>query len=133
MVISINKQLMLILLSLISGLIIGVMFDIYRLIRGIESPNKVITFIEDILFWVLNALVVFIFLFLYDYAYIGFYVYLCIIAGLGIYLKFLSRFLIKVLFRIFNAIGKSLRILKNIVLYPVEVIIYYIRGKYKEN
>jgi len=133
MVISINKQLMLILLSIIAGLIIGIMFDIYRLIRGIESPNKVITFIEDILFWVFNAIIVFIFLFLYNYAYIGFYVYLWIIAGLGIYLKFLSRVIIKVFNKIFNVIGKCFRVLKNIILYPIDVIICYIRGKYKEN
>lgn len=133
MIISINKQLMLILLSIIAGLIIGGLYDIYRLIRGIESPNKVITFIEDILFWIFNALVVFIFLYIYEYAYIGFYLYLWIIAGLAIYLKLFSSFLIKVLYVVFKTIGKCLRILKNIILYPIEIIICYFRGKYKEN
>ena len=40
------------------------MFDVYRIIRGAKVP-KFIIFIEDILFWILAAVIVFTFLTIY--------------------------------------------------------------------
>lgn len=124
MVISINQQLSLLIFSLISGLIIGIMFDFYRIIRGFENPNKIVTCIEDTLFWVLAAIIVFVFLLYTDHAFLGIYVYACIGIGLFIYLKFASRTFLKGLYVIFNGTGKCLRLFKNILLFPIKYIIY---------
>jgi len=132
MVISISQQAMLVLFSLISGILTGVFFDVYRLVRGIETPSKIVTFIQDILFWILTALVVFIFLSIYDYAYIGVYVYLWIAIGSAIYFLFLSRPFIIILHRIIDALGKILRVFKNLICLPFEVIIYYAARKEKK-
>lgn len=61
MLIPIQTQINMILYSILAGILTGLLFDIYRIIRGFENPNKVLTFIEDILFWIFAALLVFIF------------------------------------------------------------------------
>ncbi|GAA0745258.1 spore cortex biosynthesis protein YabQ [Clostridium oceanicum] len=127
MIISISKQLGLLFFSLLSGLIIGSFFDIYRIIRGNQNLKKFIKIIEDILFWVLSAIVVFIFLLYNDCAFIGMYIYLWIFVALYLYLILLSRYNIKILKHIMFFLGKFFRILKNIILYPFKFIIYKLK------
>ncbi|KAJ50946.1 spore cortex biosynthesis protein YabQ [Clostridium tetanomorphum] len=129
MIISINHQLRLLIFSLLSGILTGILFDIYRVIRGLENPNKVVTFIEDMLFWILSGIVVFIFLLYTNYAYIGFYVYLFIAIGIYFYIKLISKTYIKIQYKLIKSVGKFLRIMKNNILFPIEVIIYKIRRK----
>lgn len=91
MIISLNTQINLLIYSFIAGMIIGVLFDMYRLMRGISNPKKALTIIEDILFGILAAIIVFIFLLYTNYVYTGFYVYMWIALGIYIYFKFISR------------------------------------------
>ncbi|MGE5628198.1 MAG: spore cortex biosynthesis protein YabQ [Solirubrobacterales bacterium] len=128
MVISISQQAMLVLLCFISGMATGVLFDLYRLFRGIQEPNRLITLIQDILFWIFTSLLVFIFLSINDYAYIGLYSYLCMALGLVFYFLFLSKFNIAVFYCIINISGIFLRTLKNILCFPFGIIIEYLRN-----
>lgn len=131
MIISLENQFNLILHSILAGVITGILFDIYRLIRGFENPNRVLTFIEDILFWIFAGLSVFIFLIYSSYVYVGVYLYLYIALGLYIYLKLLSKHFLKVQYRSIKFIISLLRITRNIVLYPFQLILYKIIDKNK--
>ena len=118
MVISISQQFRLVIFSIVAGLITGMLFDFYRFIRGFSNVNKILTFIEDTLFWIFTSVVVFIFLLYTNYAYIGIYVYLCIAVGVYLYIKLISKFFISSQYRIFKYMGKVLRVSKNLILYP---------------
>lgn len=133
MVISISKQLGLVVFSIAAGLITGMLFDSYRLIRGFSNVNKIITFIEDTLFWIFTSVVVFVFLVYENYAYIGTYVYMCIVIGVYLYIKVISKFYLSSQYKIFKLLGKILRISKNLILYPFQFIIYGFRRKNKGN
>lgn len=133
MVISINQQFGLIIFSLVSGIITGILFDSYRLIRGINNSNKLITFIEDTLFWIFTAIVVFIFLLYTNYAYIGMYLYMWIIVGVYLYIKLASRIFISSQYRIFKFLGKTFRVSINTILYPFQLLLYVIKRKNKRN
>ena len=69
-----NMQFSIILYALLAGILTGLMFDLYRIIRGSKVP-KIIIVVEDILFWGLSAMVVFTFLLYTNYAFLGVYVY----------------------------------------------------------
>jgi spore cortex biosynthesis protein YabQ len=128
---SISVQLRLIIFSFTAGIITGILFDIYRLIRGVTVLNKIVVFIEDILFWTFAAIAVFAFLLYTNYAYTDAYVYLWIALGIYIYFKILSRTFFNVEKNIFKLFGRLIRIIVNFVLYPVQFIIY--RSKMKKN
>ncbi|MGH4137257.1 spore cortex biosynthesis protein YabQ [Clostridium sp.] len=124
MIISLINQVRLIIFSLLSGIITGIFFDIYRLIRGFENPNKFLTIIQDLLFWTLTSIVVFIFLMYTNEGYINFYVYVCLIIGAYLYLKLLSRAFIKLQYKVLKLNGKVFRIVWNHILYPVNLLFY---------
>ncbi|KZL93124.1 spore cortex biosynthesis protein YabQ [Clostridium magnum] len=133
MVISISQQFWLVVFSITAGIITGVLFDSYRLIRGFSNVNKVIVFIEDTLFWVFTAIVVFAFLVYENYAYIGMYVYMCIAIGVYLYIRVFSKFYISSQYKILKFLGKIARVAKNWILYPFQFIIYTFKRKNKGN
>ncbi len=115
MLIPIRSQFNLIVYSVLAGVLTGVLFDIYRIIRGMESPSKVLTFIEDILFWIWCSLIVFVFLLKYNYALLGVYVYVFMGITLVIYLKTLSKYFRRIQHKILAILLKNIRIIfKNI-------------------
>ncbi len=128
MVISISKQLGLLIFSFLSGLITGIFFDIYRSIRMDKNLSPIIKIVEDILFWCLAAIVIFIFLLYNNCAFIGIYVYLWITIGLCIYMFFISKYLNPIFVYVVKNISKFFRIVINIVVYPFKILIYKIKS-----
>ena len=126
MLISMAIQIKLVFFSIFAGIITGMLFDIYRLLRGFENPKKILTFLEDILFWILASLIAFVFLLLTNYAYMGVYVYMYIALGIYIYIKLISKIFIKIQYRIMKTGGKAFRITKNTFMYPFDLVLYKI-------
>lgn len=128
MPLSTSAQFNIILYSILAGILTGAMFDIYRIIRGSKVP-KIIVVIEDMLFWILAALVVFCFLLYTNYAFLGAYVYLFMLATLFVYLKLVSPICLKFEISILNFLGKVSRILFKNIVYSFKIIFYNIMGK----
>jgi spore cortex biosynthesis protein YabQ len=129
MIFSMSQQVNLFVFSLLSGILIGVLFDIYRIIRGFESLNKLITAIEDILFWVLTGIIIFMFMMYTSYAYMSFNVFVYIGIGLLLYLKIISRTFVNTLHSLLVVIFKGIRIMFYIITYPIRIGFYKIITK----
>ncbi|UZW14038.1 spore cortex biosynthesis protein YabQ [Clostridium pasteurianum] len=125
MILSNLSQFNLLFYSFISGIITGILFDIYRVIRGLELPNKILGFIEDLLFWILSAIIIFIFLLYSNNAIMGIYVYLFISLGVYVYIRLLSKKLIYIEFRILTFFTKIIRITFNLIIYPIRILFNY--------
>jgi spore cortex biosynthesis protein YabQ len=124
MILPVNIQLYYFLSTIIAGFAVGIMFDIYRIIRGFNSPSKVMTAISDMLFWILAALITFIFFMYTNNGDLGYYTFVGLIAGLFIYFKAVSRRFLKLLRWIVYYILKFLRFLMLIIVYPIKLIRY---------
>ena len=125
MPLGLNMQINLVIYSLLGGLIAGVLFDIYRGIRGLNSI-KILTIIEDILFCILIALVVFTFLLYTNYAFLTPYVYIFIIIAILLYVKFISKYFYASEMEISRLFYKTIRILLKNIWYPLKIIAYKI-------
>lgn len=133
MIISIEEQIRLIIFSIMAGIITGILFDFYRLIRGYSNLSKIIMFIEDTLFWIFTAIIVFVFLLYTNYAYMGMYAYVLLAVGIYIYMKFFSSVFVKFHKSLFKVWGRIFRIIINILCYPFQYLIYNIARKNKKN
>lgn len=123
-------QVNIILYGFLAGLLTGILFDLYRTIRGCKV-HKAIIFLEDILFWILSALIVFVFLLYMNYAFLGAYVYLCISISTLIYYKYISLYFIRLEKGISKVIKLVIRIVIKNILYPFKIVISIIRIKNK--
>ena len=130
MPLTLSMQFNLVLYSIIAGIITGILFDIYRGIRGLTSIS-ILVIAEDILFWTLAALVVFTFLLYTNYAFLTAYVYIFIIISLLGYFKFISKYFYNKEKAIVKEISKIIRMVLKNLAYPLKVIIYKVMDKRK--
>lgn len=115
----VTNQSYLFLIFTLNGIIIGLLFDFFRILRkSFKTPNF-ITYIEDILFWVLTGILVLYSIITFNNGEIRLYIFLGIIIGIALYILFLSNFIIKS--NVF--IIKTLKnIIKNIISIPKKYI-----------
>lgn len=105
-----QNQAYLFLVFSLTGIIIGVLFDFFRILRrSIKTPN-VITYIEDILFWILTGLLVLYNIWYFNNGEIRIYMFLGIILGILIYMSTLSNIIIKIFSKILQTIIKVLEL-----------------------
>ena len=123
-----NIQFRIILYALLAGILTGLMFDLYRIIRGNKIPKAIIV-VEDILFWVLAAMSIFTFLLYTNYAFLGVYVYAFMLVSLGLYMRFISNKCIRFELMVVNGVSKILRVTFKNIIYPIKIIFYNITGK----
>ncbi|MBE6062555.1 MAG: spore cortex biosynthesis protein YabQ [Clostridium butyricum] len=130
MLLEINMQFNIVIYSIIAGIITGILFDIYRIIRNLNS-KKIVAMIEDILFWILAGMIVFTFLLYTNYAFFTTYVYIFIIISLLFYFKFLSCYFYNAEKQVVNVIYRIIRVLVKDLLYPLKFILYKITDRNK--
>ncbi len=138
----INSQLYLFLIFAVDGIIIGFLFDFFRILRKAVKTPDVITYIEDILFWILTGLLILYSIFTYNNGEIRLFMFLAIVLGILLYVIILSKFVIKLnliiidfIKKIFSLIFKFIRIpldifsqiLKHILFKPISFIIINIK------
>lgn len=100
------------------GSLFGVMFDTYQ--RFLDRPNRKswIVFINDLLFWVIQALIIFYILFLVNNGELRFYIFVALLCGFaayqslfkGIYLKLLEM-MIKSVIALYQFIRRTFQLL----------------------
>lgn len=105
-----QNQAYLFLVFSLTGVAIGVLFDIFRILRkSIKTPN-IIIYIEDILFWILAGLLILYNIWYFNDGEIRVYMFLGIIIGLLLYMSTLSNIIIKIFSKILQTIIKVLEI-----------------------
>ncbi|TDT63470.1 spore cortex biosynthesis protein YabQ [Fonticella tunisiensis] len=124
MILPIDVQIYYFLSTIIAGSGIGVMYDVYRILRGFKSPRKFITAVSDILFWTFAAIITFIFFLYTNHGDLGYYTFLGLSIGLLIYFRIVSKWFIKILRWILYYILKTIRIFSILILYPFKMLKY---------
>lgn len=100
---------------ILNGFAIGIIFDIFRILRRSFKTSDFITCIEDISFWILSGLLTIFSITIFNYGEIRFYIFIAIIIGVIIYMLTISKYFIK-----FNV--TIITFLKNIILKPITFI-----------
>lgn len=108
--------------TLYGGIIIGFIYDIYRIFRYFFKPKKVATFIEDLIFWVIIALIALFVLIFNSWGELRGYEFLGFLSGAILYNKLLSKIVITILVNIIKVIIRVLKYLLDISLYPFKLL-----------
>ena len=91
----INNQAQLFLVFIINGIIIGILFDFFRILRKSFKTNDFATYIEDFLFWILTGLSILFTLFKFNNGEIRLYMFFAIGIGILFYILIFSSYIIK--------------------------------------
>ncbi len=108
----------------ISGIAIGILFDIFRILRKSFRTPDILTYIEDILFWILTGIFLLFVLFQISNGEIRIYHIVGILLGSILYMLTISKYFIKINVSIITFIKN---ILSRIFIYPVKLICFLLR------
>ncbi|MCM3694223.1 spore cortex biosynthesis protein YabQ [Neobacillus niacini] len=139
---TLSTQFLTMLSMIMMGSLFGVMFDTYQ--RFLDRPNRKswIVFFNDLLFWVIQALIIFYILFLVNNGELRFYIFVALLCGFaayqslfkGIYLRLLE-FIIKTVIAIYNFLRRTFQLLiykpvLGLIQLVISIIILLGRGLY---
>ena len=105
-----QNQAYLFLVFSLTGVVIGVLFDFFRILRKSIKTSNIITYIEDILFWILTGLLILYNIWYFNDGEIRTFMFIGIIMGILIYMSTLSSILIQIFTKILQTIIKILEI-----------------------
>lgn len=117
---NIYNQLFNLFIFIITGIVIGILFDTFRIIRKSFKTPDLVTYIEDIVFWILAGCILLFTIFTFNDGEIRIYIFAGLILGLSIYLLTLSKYFIKI-----NVI--ILTFTKKIIYYPISIILNFMK------
>ena len=111
----------------LTGICIGLLFDFFRIQRKVLKTCDFITYIQDILFWIVSGLIIIFVIMKYTNGEIRIYRVLGIILGILIYFLIISKYIMKIfvciLSFLLNIIGK--------LLFPIKKIYKIIKKSWK--
>ena len=123
----VNEQASLFLIFSLNGVIIGILFDIFRILRKSFKTRDILTYLEDIIFWILTGIIILYSMCRFCDGELRFFMILGIIMGLIIYILTISKYVMKVSLFVVGIIKKSIFILIKILSYPFKIIIDFIK------
>ena len=123
----INNQAYLFIIYFICGIIIGIFFDLFRILRKSFKTSDLITYVEDIIFGILTGIFLIFMLFIFNNGQLRFFIFLGIILGLTIYLLTISKYFIKINVKIIVTIKKAILKIIYIIFYPIRKLFDILR------
>ncbi len=118
----ITNQAYLFLIFVINGVIIGILFDFFRILRKSFKTPDFVTYIEDVIFWILTGLLTLYSIFVFNNGEIRFFMFLGIFIGVALYMLLCSTYIIKFSVFIINKTKKIILKIFNIIAYPIKLI-----------
>ena len=115
-----QNQAYLFLVFSLTGVAIGILFDFFRILRRTFKTSNIITYIEDVLYWILTGLLILYNIWYFNNGEIRIYMFLGIIMGILIYMCTLSSIIIKIS-------TKILLMIKSVLELPFKTIISIFR------
>lgn len=100
---------------LFTGFIIGILFDFFRIWRKSFKTLDIITYIQDILFWILTGVILLYSIFKFNNGELRSYIFVGIILGIILYILLFSKYIVKVFTKVIVKI-------KSIIIYPFKRI-----------
>lgn len=118
---SVYHQLFNLFVFTLTGIIIGILFDIFRITRRSFKTPDLVTYIEDIIFWILTGIILLFTIFTFNNGEIRLYIFISLLFGLSLYILTLSKHFIKINVTI-------LEFTKRILYIPIHIIINFSRN-----
>lgn len=119
--ISISQEAHILLVTIYGGILIGFIYDLYKIFRRAFHPKKIATVIQDFLFWLVISIVAFYVLIMSNQGALRFYNFLGFVIGAATYTFFLSEVVTNAIVFILRIIKRFMVDLCHIILYPFRV------------
>lgn len=106
----------------VCGIIIGIFFDLFRILRRSFKTPDIVTYVEDILFGIFTGIFLIFILFVFNNGEMRFFMFSAIMLGLLLYLLTISKYFIKINVTVLVTIKKIIKRILLILVYPITLL-----------
>lgn len=111
-----NSQVFTFAMTIVTGIVLGGLFDCYRALRHRFRPRMFMTWVTDLLYWLVATVIMFIALLVSNWGELRFYVFIGVLSGLGLYYNWLSRYALRLFVSGIEVVIKVLQLLNKIFI-----------------
>ena len=104
------------------GMIIGILFDFFRILRKTIKTKDAVTYIEDILFCILTGIILIYSIFTFNSGEIRIYLFIGLLFGIIIYMLSISKYFVKINIFLLNQIISITKKIIKIFNIPIKFI-----------
>lgn len=124
---------------ILNGFLIGLLFDVFRILRKSFKTADFITYLEDICFWIMTGFIILYSVFKFNNGELRGFIFIGILCGVLTYMLIFSKIFIKVNLFIINSLKKIIyfvivvpvlfisKFLKKIIFKPISFLIINLR------
>lgn len=116
------SQANLFLIFTLDGILIGLLFDIFRILRKSFKTADIVTYIEDTIFWILTGVIILYSIFVFNNGEIRLFMFIGILLGISFYLLLFSKYVIKVSVTIIDIVKNAIMWIYKILMAPIKFI-----------
>lgn len=106
----------------LNGILIGFLFDFFRILRKVFKTIDLITYIEDILFWILTGISVIFFMYKFSGGALRLFMVLGLFFGIVLYMISFSKIIVHFFVTVLEKLVKIIRKIKEIIKIPLSFI-----------
>lgn len=110
-------------LSILVGMGLVLVYDVFRILRRVIRHGSILIGIEDILFWILCTITVFVLLYRENDGMLRLFTFIGIMVGMGIYYGLFSRFILRFFVWLLGGVLKGIQKGSTILFGPVIKIV----------
>lgn len=108
---------------IITGTLLSIAFDIFRVLRRSFKTSDIVTNIEDVIFGIITGIIILSSIFLFNNGELRLYIFIGISIGIILYMLFVSKYFIRLNVTIINFIKKIIILITK----PVIILLKFIR------
>ena len=109
-------------ITLYGGIIIGILYDIYRALKGRKKAVGIFTSLWDILFLLLVFFILIRIIFSSNYGDLRIYVFIGFIVGFFVYEKIIGRIAAELFSYMFETISTMIKVGGNYAIFPIRLL-----------
>ena len=127
MSITTENQPLIFLWCVLCGIIIGIIFDLFRVHRTFFKVSKIGVGIADFIFWLLSGFVALEFIIIFNNGILRVFEFIGIFVGAMLHILFLSKFFRKATIFLLKQLNRIARFILKIIFFPLVFIIKRLR------
>jgi spore cortex biosynthesis protein YabQ len=120
--VSVSNQAYIFLCSVLGGMLIAFLYDVFRIKRKAVKTSSFIVYIEDLIYWIIVALVMFGVVYYSNQGEVRGYIFIGTAIGVILYLLLLSKLVMRASLFVLRIVFKVLRTVWLILTYPIRVV-----------
>lgn len=122
MIFQVSRQAYVFLCTVAGGMAIALVYDIFRIIRKAVRTGSLLTYLEDLVYWVLAAAIMLVTIYYSNEGEIRGFLFIGTIIGVVLYSSIFSKFVMGSSLFIINMTVKIVRAVMFVILYPLRFL-----------